>query len=291
MVLQVGDGAPKVHHCPPSFQAPVATNSAQATVCHQNRRLLLFTPPALPTPSLASGGQFRPLFPFFSLFLFSSRFLALVKSINFAFRRKIRSYLNPNFRLFEKSQQINDSRWVGSSTRFDLLDGGAKSFERLRRFCVGINIRRHIRQSWSNSMKEGKPVKVMVERLRRGEDVLVRLNQFVLENGITAANFTALGAVEKASVGFFVGGGQYSTVVYDGPLEVLSCVGNVSLKEGKPFIHGHLTIADKKGNAYGGHLQPGCIVSATFEVTMLVYEGVDLVRKLDSATKLYLLDT
>jgi hypothetical protein len=140
-------------------------------------------------------------------------------------------------------------------------------------------------------MKEGKPVKVMVERLRRGEDVLVRLNQFVLENGITAANFTALGAVEKASVGFFVGGGQYSTVVYDGPLEVLSCVGNVSLKEGKPFIHGHLTIADKKGNAYGGHLQPGCIVSATFEVTMLVYEGVDLVRKLDSATKLYLLDT
>ncbi|MGP8070252.1 MAG: PPC domain-containing DNA-binding protein [Candidatus Bathyarchaeia archaeon] len=140
-------------------------------------------------------------------------------------------------------------------------------------------------------MKEGKQVRAMVERLRRGEDVLVRLNQLVLENGITAASFTALGAVEKASVGIFVGDGQYSTVVYDGPLEVVSCVGNVSLKEGKPFIHAHVTIADKKGNAYGGHLQPGCIVSATFEVTMLVYEGIDLVRKLDSATKLYLLDT
>jgi predicted DNA-binding protein with PD1-like motif len=140
-------------------------------------------------------------------------------------------------------------------------------------------------------MKEGKPVKVMVERLRRGEDVLVRLNQLVLENGITAASFTALGAVEKASVGFSVGDGQYSTIVYDGPLEVLSCVGNVSLKEGKPFIHAHIAIADKKGNAYGGHLQPGCIVSATFEVTMLVYEGIDLVRKLDSRTRLYLLDT
>jgi predicted DNA-binding protein with PD1-like motif len=140
-------------------------------------------------------------------------------------------------------------------------------------------------------MKEGKPVRVLVERLRRGEDVLVRLNQLVFENGITAASFTALGAVEKASVGFSVRNGQYSTVSYDGPLEVLSCVGNVSLKHGKPFIHAHIAIADKEGKAYGGHLQPGCIVSATFEVTMLVYEGIDLVRKLDSETKLYLLDT
>jgi len=140
-------------------------------------------------------------------------------------------------------------------------------------------------------VKEGKPVRVMVERLRRGEDVLDRLNQLVRENGVTAASFTALGAVEKASVGFFVGGGQYSTVSYDGPLEVLSCVGNVSLREGKPFIHAHIAIADKDGKAYGGHLMRGCIVSATFEVTMLVYEGIDLVTKLDSGTKLFLLDT
>jgi len=54
-------------------------------------------------------------------------------------------------------------------------------------------------------MKEGKPVRVMVERLRRGEDVLDRLNQLVRENGVTAASFTALGAVEKASVGFSLG--------------------------------------------------------------------------------------
>jgi predicted DNA-binding protein with PD1-like motif len=140
-------------------------------------------------------------------------------------------------------------------------------------------------------MKEGKPVRVLLERLRRGEDVLDRLNQLVRENGVTAASFTALGAVEKASVGFFVGNGQYSTVSYDGPLEVLSCIGNVSLKEGKPFIHAHIAIADKEGKAYGGHLMPGCIVSATFEVTMLVYEGIDLVTKLDSGTKLFLLDT
>ncbi len=140
-------------------------------------------------------------------------------------------------------------------------------------------------------MKEGKPVRVMVERLRRGEDVLNGLNEFVGKNGITAGSFTALGAVEKANVGLFIGNGQYSTISYGGPLEVLSCVGNVSLKEGKPFIHAHIAIADKKGRAYGGHLMPGCIVSATFEVTILVYGGMDLVSKLDSGTKLFLLDT
>jgi hypothetical protein len=36
---------------------------------------------------------------------------------------------------------------------------------------------------------------------------------------------------------------------------------------------------------------PGCIVSATFEVTIVVYKGMDLVSKLDSGTKLFLLDT
>jgi uncharacterized protein len=135
-------------------------------------------------------------------------------------------------------------------------------------------------------MKEGKPVRVIVERLRRGEDVLDRLNQIVRESGITAASFNALGAVERANVGFFDGNGRYSTISYDGPLEVLSCVGNVSLKEGEPSIHAHIAMADKEGKAYGGHLMAGCIVSATFEVTILVYEGIDLVSKLDSGANL-----
>jgi len=140
-------------------------------------------------------------------------------------------------------------------------------------------------------MKEGKPARVIVERLRRGEDVLERLNEIVLENEVTAASFTAFGAVERAVVGFFVGNGQYSTISCDGPLEVLSCTGNVSLKEGKPSIHAHIALADKDGRAYGGHVMAGCIVSATFEVTVLVYEGIELDSKFDVGTGLFLLDT
>ena len=85
-------------------------------------------------------------------------------------------------------------------------------------------------------MKEGKPVRAVVERLRRGEDELNRLNQIVRENG---------GFVECR---------------------------DVSLKQGEPSIHAHIAIADNEGKAYRGYLMAGCIVSATFEVAILVYE-------------------
>ena len=43
----------------------------------------------------------------------------------------------------------------------------------------------------------------MVEHPGRSQDALDRLNQIVRENRITAASFTDLGAVGKATGGFF----------------------------------------------------------------------------------------
>jgi predicted DNA-binding protein with PD1-like motif len=75
-----------------------------------------------------------------------------------------------------------------------------------------------------------------------------------------------------------------------GPLEIVSCVGNVSLKEDAPFVHAHITLSDKEGRTYGGHLMPGTTVGATFEVTLHAYDEMKLVRKLDPTTKLFMLD-
>lgn len=100
-----------------------------------------------------------------------------------------------------------------------------------------------------------------------------------------------IGAVQKANVGFFVGEGRYSTVSLEGPLEVLSCAGNISMKNNVPFVHAHVTLADKSGRSFGGHLMEGCIVDATFEVSIHVYSGMDLVREPDPETKLFLLHT
>lgn len=140
-------------------------------------------------------------------------------------------------------------------------------------------------------MKEGKPSRVIIDRFHKGEDILERLNELVRQNRVTAGSFIAIGAAEKATVGFFVGGGRYSTVSLNGPFEVLSCVGNVGLKEDAPFVHAHITFADKEGRTWGGHLMPGCTVDATFEVVLQAYDGLGLSRKFDPATELFLLDT
>ncbi len=34
------------------------------------------------------------------------------------------------------------------------------------------------------------------------------------------------------------------------------------MKDGEIFVHAHITLADRKGRAYGGHLMPGTMVFA-----------------------------
>ncbi len=121
-------------------------------------------------------------------------------------------------------------------------------------------------------LKEGKISRVIVECFGSGEDVLERLNELVRKNHVAAGSFTALGTVEKANVGYSIADDKYSCVSLGGPLEVLSCVGNISLKDGAPFVHAHLTLANSEGRAFGGHLMAGCTVGATFEVTLETYD-------------------
>ena len=44
---------------------------------------------------------------------------------------------------------------------------------------------------------------------------------------------------------------------FPGGYEVLSGIGNISLLDGEPFVHVHITLADKEGKAMGGHLDEG----------------------------------
>jgi hypothetical protein len=130
-----------------------------------------------------------------------------------------------------------------------------------------------------------------VERFHTGDDILERLTQLAIAQNVKAGSLSAIGALQRAVVGFFVGEGQYSSVLVKGPLELLSCTGNISLKDGTPFVHAHMTVANHKGRAYGGHIMRGCIVGPTFEATVHVYDDIRLTRDYDETTKLYLLNT
>ena len=125
-------------------------------------------------------------------------------------------------------------------------------------------------------------------RLPHGEDLSGILEAFCAGNNISTAVFSLIGAVSRATLGTYDQAQQvYVTFTVEGNLEILSCMGNISLKEGKPFIHAHLVLADEGGKTIGGHLFPGTIVFAG-EVFIREMAGEPLAREHDDVTGLIL---
>ena len=128
--------------------------------------------------------------------------------------------------------------------------------------------------------------KTLIGRMSRGDDLLEKLTSIAREHGVRLGRVAALGAVEHARVGFYTQGSQeYHYLELAGELEILSLVGNVSLRDGEPMIHAHITLGDDRGRAFGGHLAPGTRVFAC-EFTIDVFQGEDLVRGHDEPTGL-----
>ena len=73
-------------------------------------------------------------------------------------------------------------------------------------------------------------------------------------------------------------------------MEILSLIGNISLKDDKPFVHAHITLADQEGRAWGGHLAEGTKVFAGEFVIQEYLTEKPLVRHLDEETGLFLWD-
>lgn len=63
-------------------------------------------------------------------------------------------------------------------------------------------------------------------------------------------------------------------------------MGNISLKEGEPFVHANATLADSDSNTRGGHSLEGKVFAAEVHVTELI--GIEIIRKNDAATGLWL---
>ena len=135
-------------------------------------------------------------------------------------------------------------------------------------------------------MKKVKPREVFMGRLSHGDDLLEEMSNMCLRENIQLGWIEALGAVKRARLAFYNQETRaYEFFVIDRSLEITKLVGDVSLKDGHPFIHAHITLADKAGNAYGGHLAPGTVVFAC-EFRLEVFDGRGIKREFDEATGL-----
>ena len=133
------------------------------------------------------------------------------------------------------------------------------------------------------------PGRRVMGRLAKGHDLLGALEGHCLNLGIRLGEVRALGAVSAARVGFYNQAEQkYVFLELNQPLEILALVGNVSLKDGKPFVHAHVTLADAEGRAWGGHLAAGTPVFACEYVIQEYLSDKTLTRGLDEETGLFL---
>lgn len=139
-------------------------------------------------------------------------------------------------------------------------------------------------------LKQFEKGRTFIAKLNYQSDLLEELNKICHDENIKAGSISAIGAVSSLKLGFYDQETKqyvYTTYAYDEAMEIVSCSGNISIKDEKPFCHVHIVAADKKGKCIGGHLAAGTSVFAG-EVIIQEFLGEDLIREIDEETKLTL---
>jgi predicted DNA-binding protein with PD1-like motif len=105
--------------------------------------------------------------------------------------------------------------------------------------------------------------------LNSGEEAFSTLTRFANDAKITAASVTAIGAFERATIGWFdFTAKAYKKIEVNEQCEVLSAIGDVAVgDDGKASLHIHIVLGLSDGSTRGGHLLSGT-VRPTLEVVL-----------------------
>jgi predicted DNA-binding protein with PD1-like motif len=114
-----------------------------------------------------------------------------------------------------------------------------------------------------------------------GDEIAKGLKEFANEQELAAASFKAIGALSSVELGWFDWDDkQYHTSVkLDEQVELLSLIGDIALKDGKPAVHAHVVVGKKDGTAHGGHLVKA-VVRPTCEI-ILTESPAHLTKQID----------
>ena len=135
---------------------------------------------------------------------------------------------------------------------------------------------------------EAQPGRTFVGRLATGSDLVDEIEAFALANDIRAAWVSVVGAVRRSSFAYYdQADQQYLPLASEHHHELAGFVGNLSIRDGRPFLHAHASFADRDGRSVTGHLLRGCEVWVA-EVNIREMLGVELERTPDEVTGLAL---
>ena len=105
--------------------------------------------------------------------------------------------------------------------------------------------------------------------LDTGDEAFRDVTDFARRERVDAASLTAIGAFERAVLGFYdLDRREYDRLRVDEQVEVVSLVGDLSLgTDGAPMLHAHVVVARRDGSTLGGHLLEGR-VRPTLEIVV-----------------------
>lgn len=102
-----------------------------------------------------------------------------------------------------------------------------------------------------------------------GDEVMSQLEAFAADHNLTASRLTAIGAFQRATLGYFNWERKaYERIAVDEQVEVLSLVGDIALDGAKPKVHAHVVLGRRDGSTLGGHLLQAQ-VRPTLEVLLI----------------------
>jgi uncharacterized protein len=126
----------------------------------------------------------------------------------------------------------------------------------------------------------------VVARLPHGGDLLGEIAAVADAHGMQAAEVRGIGALQTARLAFYdQTAHEYGEFAVDAPVEIVSLLGNVSLRDGATAVHAHAALAGHDGACVGGHVAPGCVIFAC-ELILQELVGEPLVREFDDVTGL-----
>ncbi|MDO4492731.1 MAG: DNA-binding protein [Clostridia bacterium] len=110
----------------------------------------------------------------------------------------------------------------------------------------------------------------VVLRLDPGDEIAASILAVAEKENITCASVTGIGATNDASIGVFDRKiNTYDRIDLSDDFEIANLTGNLSVMDGKPYQHLHITLAGAGGATKAGHLFRA-VISLTAEIFITV---------------------
>ena len=138
-------------------------------------------------------------------------------------------------------------------------------------------------------LNDGEPTKQYSVIFYQGDEAFSGLLEFAQKYHVTSAHFTAIGAVNGATLGWFDPQRKmYKKIPVNGQHEVIGMSVDIALYQGKPVVHTHMLVGTSDGTTLGGHVL-AANVSPTLEV-MVTVDPITMQKRFDPDTDLTLID-